>query len=200
MPSTPDHPPGARLTRDFFDRDATVVARELLGCIIRTRTADGAAAGRIVEAEAYRRDDSCSHSARGPTARNATMFGRPGGLYVYLIYGLHHCVNLVTAGDGAAVLLRGLVPVEGAAVMRLRRGEKPVDGRLGAGPGNLARALGVDRGWDGLDVTTDDAIAVYAGAPVDEAHVVAGPRVGVVGLPEDVARPWRWRVGYAVLK
>jgi DNA-3-methyladenine glycosylase len=195
-------PPSAddRLARDFFDRDATAVARDLLGRVIRTRTAEGATAGRIVEAEAYRRDDSCSHSSRGPTARNATMFGPPGGLYVYLIYGLHHCVNLVTAGDGAAVLLRGVVPVEGAAVMRRRRGERPADARLGAGPGNLARALGVDRTWDGLDVTTDDAVAVYAGAPVDEAHVVAGPRVGVVGSPEDVARPWRWRVGQAVVR
>ena len=182
-----------RLGREFFDRDVLVVARDLLGRELRTVTADGAAAGRIVEAEAYRRDDSCSHSSRGRTARTATMFGPPGGVYVYFIYGMHHCMNLVCAGDGAAVLVRALEPTEGLELMRARRGPKAPDARLCAGPGSLCRALGIDRSWDGVDAAASERLLLRAGAPTPDAAVVSGPRVGVVGRPEDVALPWRWR-------
>jgi DNA-3-methyladenine glycosylase len=185
--------PTARLGRDFFARDSLLVARDLLGRVIRTRTAEGETAGRIIETEAYRPTESCSHSSRGRTARTASMFGAPGTVYVYFIYGMHHCVNLVTAGDGAAVLLRALVPTEGVELMRARRGPKAPDARLCAGPGSLCRALGIDRAWDGLDAASDERITVYAGTPTAEADVVVGPRIGVVGRPEDVALPWRWR-------
>ena len=185
--------PTARLGRDFFARDSLRVARDLLGRVIRTRTAEGETAGRIIETEAYRPTESCSHSSRGRTARTASMFGAPATVYVYFIYGMHHCVNLVTAGDGAAVLLRALVPTEGVELMRARRGPKAPDARLCAGPGSLCRALGIDRAWDGLDAASDERITVYAGTPTAEADVVVGPRIGVVGRPEDVALPWRWR-------
>ncbi len=185
--------PADRLPRAFFERDPLVVARDLLGRVIRTEGPEGVTAGRIVEAEAYRPTDSCSHSSRGPTPRTASMFGTPGTVYVYFVYGMHHCVNLVTAGGGAAVLLRALEPTEGLALMRQRRGPKAPDGRLCAGPGSLCRALGIDRGWDGLDAVQADRIVLLAGAPVADVDVLVGPRVGVVGRPEDVALPWRWR-------
>ena len=111
----------------------------------------------------------------------------------YFIYGMHHCVNLVTAGDGAAVLLRALVPTEGVDLMRARRGPKAPDSRLCAGPGSLCRALGIDRAWDGLDAASDERIVLHAGAPLADDDVLVGPRIGVVGRPEDVALPWRWR-------
>ncbi|MEX0847867.1 MAG: DNA-3-methyladenine glycosylase, partial [Ilumatobacteraceae bacterium] len=117
-----------RLDSAFFARDATVVAPELLNTIL---VIDGIRA-RITEVEAYTQDDAASHSFRGSTRRNAVMFGPPGLLYVYLIYGMHHCINIVTgeSGDGQAVLIRGAV-IDG------------VDPRLTNGPGKLARVLGV---------------------------------------------------------
>lgn len=184
----------ARLPPDFFARDVRVLARDLLGRVLRTITPDGPTAGVIVETEAYRRDESCCHTFRGRTARNASMFGPPGTAYVYFIYGMHHCVNLVgeSAGSGCAVLLRALVPTEGLDLMRARRPKAP-DARLCAGPGSLCRALGIDRSWDGLDVTSSDRIAVLAGTALADADVLTSPRIGVVGRPEDVALSWRWR-------
>ncbi|MEX1104609.1 MAG: DNA-3-methyladenine glycosylase, partial [Ilumatobacteraceae bacterium] len=122
-----------RLDSAFFARDATVVAPELLNTIL---VIDGIRA-RITEVEAYTQDDAASHSFRGSTRRNAVMFGPPGLLYVYLIYGMHHCINIVTgeSGDGQAVLIRGAV-IDG------------VDPRLTNGPGKLARVLGVDLAWN----------------------------------------------------
>ena len=186
-----------RLPREFFARDALVVARDLLGRVIRTSTAEGVTAGRILEAEAYRPTDSCSHSSRGRTARTATMFGPPGGLYVYFIYGMHYCMNVVCEGDGAAVLIRALEPVEGLELMRERRGPKAPDAKLCAGPGSLCRALGIDRSWDGLDVVTSTAISLHEGRPTADADVLVGPRIGGVGRPEDVALEWRWRARVA---
>lgn len=187
--------PDARLPPEFFARDVRVVARDLLGRVLRAVTPDGPAAGVIVETEAYRRDESCCHTFRGRTARNASMFGPPGTAYVYFIYGMHHCVNLVgeAEGSGCAVLLRALVPTEGIDLMRERRGPKVTDARLCAGPGSLCRALAIDRTWDGLDVTTSDRVAVLAGDALPESEVLTSPRVGVVGRPEDVALPWRFR-------
>jgi DNA-3-methyladenine glycosylase len=184
----------APLPRSFFARDVRVVARDLLGRTLRTVTAEGVAAGRIIETEAYRRDESCCHTFRGRTPRNGSMFGPPGTVYVYFIYGMHHCVNLVgeAEGSGCAVLLRALAPLEGLALMRQRRGPKAPDARLTHGPGSLCRALGIDRGWDGLDATASDRIALLAGEAIGDHEVVTSPRVGVVGRPEHVALPWRW--------
>jgi DNA-3-methyladenine glycosylase len=160
------------------------VAPDLIGRLL-VRELDGMRlTGRIVEVEAYRPDDPASHSFRGPTPRNATMFGAPGHLYVYVSHGIHHCMNLTTA-DASAVLLRAIEPVDGVPEMVRRRGR--VDPRLPcAAPGRLCQALGVTRGDDGRDVTRPEGLWVAAGTPV--AKVAATPRVGLT-----VARDQPWR-------
>jgi DNA-3-methyladenine glycosylase len=141
--------------------------------------------GRIVEAEAYRPDDPASHSFRGPTPRNATMFERPGLAYVYLSYGMHHCVN-VTAGGGAAVLLRALEPIEGVEEMARRRGV--ADPRLlCSGPGRLSQALGITLVDDGTDLTRRGGMWLAAGTPV--SSVVVSTRIGITVA---VDQPWRF--------
>lgn len=156
-----------RLPPEFFARDATEVAPALLHALLVV----GGVRARITEVEAYTQDDEASHSFRGVTRRNAAMFGPPGMLYVYLIYGMHHCINIVTGGpgDGQAVLIRAAV-VDG------------VDPRLTNGPGKLARALGVDLSWNGspAEVFTD------ASTP---AVVEVTPRIGIT---KAVALPRRW--------
>ncbi|MET0145581.1 MAG: DNA-3-methyladenine glycosylase [Ilumatobacteraceae bacterium] len=178
---------GSVLGRSFFARDATVVAPELLGKVLVA----GVCAGRIVEVEAYRSDDPASHTFRGPTARNAVMFGPAGHLYVYFTYGMHHCANVVTGelGDGQAVLLRALHPLDGIAVMRRRRGGKP-DARLTDGPGKLCQALGIDRTVDGIDLCAGggDVTIVDDGTPPP-----VEPRITArIGISVATDTPWRW--------
>lgn len=175
--------------RAWFDRPATAVARDLLGA----RIAHGEVGGRIVEVEAYAGpEDLAAHSARGLTRRNRVMFGPPGHLYVYLIYGLHHCLNVVT-GPGTkpeAVLVRAVELETGLATARERRGPRVPDVRLASGPGNVARALGVDRDLDGADLLAGPVrIEPRTGA---EPRIAAGPRVGVDYAGEWARRPMRF--------
>jgi DNA-3-methyladenine glycosylase len=170
---------GRRLPISFFARDSTEVAPDLLG----KRFVVGRCHGRITEVEAYTSDDPASHAYRGRTPRNAVMFGPAGRLYVYFTYGMHHCVNVVTGhpGDGQAVLLRGVTPVQGLATMRSRRGPVP-DARLADGPGKLAQAFGLDLADNGrLAVVYDDGIDVTVPPP--------GPRIGITRA---VDWPRRW--------
>ncbi len=143
--------------------------------------------GRITETEAYTADDPASHSFRGRTERNAVMFGPPGHLYVYLSYGIHRCANVVTGadGDGQAVLIRSLDPLEGIDSMRSRRGRLP----LADGPGKLCQALGIDLDDDGVDLTAGAVRIVDDGTPPPTAPLT-GPRVGITVA---VDRPWRFR-------
>ena len=182
---------GRRLPRSFFARPSTVVAPDLLGRVVVRTLGDGTRlAGRIVEVEAYQQDDPASHSFRGPTARNAVMFGPPGFLYVYFTYGMHFCTNVVTGrvGEGSAVLLRALEPLEGIEVMRANRGVEPVR-LLCSGPARLTQALAITRAHGGEDVVRGSAIAMHEGTPVPAARIERTTRVGIRVAAD---RPWRY--------
>jgi DNA-3-methyladenine glycosylase len=176
------------LSRPWFERDAPVVAVDLLGKVIRVERDGVVTSGRIVETEAYTADDPASHSFRGRTARNAVMFGPAGHLYVYLSYGIHCCANVVTGatGDGQAVLLRAIEPLEGIDVMRRRRGREP----LADGPGKLCQALGIELTADGADLTDGAILVVDDGCPPPSDPIV-GSRIGISTATET---PWRFRV------
>jgi DNA-3-methyladenine glycosylase len=176
-----------RLGRCFYARDALEVAPDLLGKVLVV----GACAGRIVETEAYRGDDPASHSFRGPTARNASMFRRGGTLYVYFTYGMHFCANVVTgrAGDGQAVLLRAVAPLRGLDLMRERRGARR-DRELANGPGKLCQAMAIDRTFDGVDLCHHaDVCIVDDGWRPEPSSVVITPRIGIT---RGVEHSWRW--------
>lgn len=179
--------------RDWFDRSAADLARDLLGSRLVHDAADGPVGGRIVEVEAYEGpEDLAAHSSRGCTPRNAVMFGPPGHLYVYLIYGLHHCLNVV-AGPGdkpEAVLIRALEIDQGITVARRRRGPTVPDRRLASGPGNVGRALGLDRTHNGIDLVTGP-VRVEPRAR-SAPQVARGPRIGVDYAGEWAARPLRF--------
>ena len=166
-----------KLPRAFYNRDTVTVARELLGKILVHRVGETELQGRIVEVEAYLGPhDLASHSAKGLTARTQTMFGPPGHAYVYLIYGMHHCLNVVTEpeGHGAAVLLRALEPVKNLTART-------------SGPGLLSRALQIDRRHNGHDLLSAD---LYITEPTETKplKIVKRPRIGV-----DYAGTWAKR-------
>lgn len=141
------------LPPSFYERDTVAVAKDLLGCLLVHRN-ETAAMGWIVEVEAYLRDDPAAHSYRGETPRNRTMFGPAGHAYVYRIYGLHTCVNIVTGpeGTGEAVLVRALEPAGGIELMQARRGtDDPLS--LASGPGKLTQALGITMDLDGTSLS-----------------------------------------------
>jgi DNA-3-methyladenine glycosylase len=177
------------LPRDWYRRDSRVVGPELLGKVL----VHGARAGRIVEVEAYAgHEDPGSHAFRGPTPRNATMFGPPGHLYVYLSYGMHFCGNVVCDEDGVgtAVLLRALAPLTGVEEMWAARPRARVERDLCSGPGKLCQALGIDRTFDGADLVTGDRGVLVC----DDGTPPPSP-VGVstrIGLSAGVDAPWRW--------
>lgn len=172
------------LGRAFFARSVHDVAPELVGC---TLLVDGVG-GRIVEVEAYDRDDPASHGYRGPTARNRAMFGPPGHAYVYRSYGLHWCLNLVCGEEGQAeaALVRALEPTHGIDLMRERRRLDDVR-LLCAGPGRLCLALGITGAHDGRPL--DEPPFALLAAPAAKLEVVRGRRVGITRAAD---LPWRY--------
>ncbi len=179
------------LGRAFYARDALEVAPLLLGRTLVSESEAGTVTGRIVEVEAYCGPrDPASHAYRGPTQRNAVMFGPPGHLYVYFTYGMHYCANVVceSVGSPGAVLLRAVEPLAGLELMGERREVDPASLRLLArGPARLAQAFGIDRSLDGSDLVGGP---VWIGGPqVLRGDVVAGPRIGIT---KAAAEPWRF--------
>jgi DNA-3-methyladenine glycosylase len=182
-----------RATRRFFATDAESLARGLLGAtLVRTLDSGEVLRGMIVETEAYVGvRDRASHAFGGRrTPRNESMYSRPGTLYVYFTYGMHHCANIVcgTPGEPVAVLLRALEPVDGIELMRSNRGSAstrgPISDRmLCRGPGNLCRALAIDRSLDGVDLAGGAGAAVSVEisrrSPIEPARIVRGPRIGL---------------------
>lgn len=175
--------------RPWFDRPSVAVAHDLLGMRLVHDATEGRVGGRIVEVEAYQGpEDLAAHSARGRTPRNAVMFEQPGHLYVYLIYGLHHCLNVVCGpGDKPeAVLIRALALDEGLDLARARRGEAVPERRLASGPGNVGSALGVDRSLNGADLLTGPVRLEAVGGA--QQAIASGRRIGVA-----YAGPWAER-------
>jgi len=194
VPSS-DRGRGPALPRSFYLQRTLTVARRLLGKVLVHETADGLAAGRIVEVEAYRGPaDRAAHSRGGHrSARNEVMYGPPGHAYVYFIYGMHHCVNVVTQPRDVpeAVLIRALEPVAGVELMRQRRRlpDAP-EARLCRGPGALCQALGIDRTRNGADLVRGP-LRVLDRPDVAASHIARTPRIGVDYAGDDAARPWR---------
>jgi DNA-3-methyladenine glycosylase len=180
---------GIPLARSFYRRSSLEVAPALLNKVL----AVGPCRGRIVEVEAYAGPlDPASHAYRGPTARNATMFGPPGHLYVYFTYGMHFCANAVTGvpEDGQAVLLRALAPLAGIADMRQRRPAARRTTDLASGPAKLCQALGIGPEHDGTDLVRGRVRILDDGTAPPVTPGVS-TRIGITRAAD---RPWRWFV------
>lgn len=183
----------------WYAREVCEVAPDLLGAEIRVRSFEGTVTARLTEVEAYAGEiDPGSHAYRGRTARNATMFGPPGHLYVYFTYGMHYCANLVVGPEGVAraILLRAGEIVDGEALARSRRPASRTPFDLGSGPARLASALGLGRGDDGVEVRTGGRVELRVPRRRLEGWS-QGPRTGVRGPGGDGERyPWRyWLAG-----
>ncbi|MCF3963189.1 DNA-3-methyladenine glycosylase [Streptomyces fuscigenes] len=185
------------LPRSFFDRPVLEVAPDLLGRTLVAATPGGTVELRLTEVEAYDGgNDPGSHAYRGPTARNAVMFGPPGHAYVYFTYGMWFCMNVVCGPEGRAsgVLLRAGQVLSGEETARKRRLSARNDKELAKGPARLATALGIERSLDGVDlcVGPQSPLALLAGVPVPADQVRSGPRTGVGG--GGAHQPWRYWV------
>lgn len=184
---------GLILGKDFYDRETEIVARELLGTILVCRSTEGTASGMIVETEAYigEHDPAC-HAAVGRTRRTEPLYGPPGISYVYFIYGVHWCFNAVTRGKGlaSAVLVRGVEPVSGVALMRNRRGDKVKGFNLTNGPGKLCAALGIDGSLNGVPLQRGPLV-IRTGEAIGDDQVVTTPRIGITKAVD-------WPLRYAI--
>jgi DNA-3-methyladenine glycosylase len=184
-----------RVARALLARDPRAVAPDLLGKVLVHDGPDGRRSGRIVEVEAYCGPiDPGAHTYRGRTARNATMFGPAGLLYVYFTYGMHWCANVVCGdeGDGVAVLIRALAPLEGVEAMRAARGPAATRERdLCSGPAKLAQALGLHGEHDGVDLLGTGPVGLWDDGAAPPADPVQATRIG---LSAGAEHPWRWYV------
>ncbi|MGH7195485.1 MAG: DNA-3-methyladenine glycosylase [Candidatus Saccharimonadales bacterium] len=176
---------------DFLNGAASAVAPRLLGCQLIRQINGQTVRGIIVESEAYDQSDPASHSYRGQTPRTAPMFGPSGHAYVYFTYGMHYCLNVVVgaANYGAAVLIRALEPIEGLALMRLKRGSKITnDTNLCNGPAKLCQAFGIDKSLNGHDLN-HAPLKLIIKPPLDQLIITTTTRIGI---SRNQDTPWRF--------
>lgn len=165
--------------REFYAKPTVHVAKNLLGQILYHYTPEGMVSGKIIETEAYLQNDPACHASRGMTKRNEAMFGSPGLAYVYLIYGIYACFNIVTfkEGVGEAVLIRALEPLEGVALMQKNRQKEKLKD-LCSGPAKLVQALGI-----GLEHNKQDLIKGFLGIKkrekIKEEDIITTTRIGI---------------------
>jgi DNA-3-methyladenine glycosylase len=190
MQKVPEH--SLKLPRDFYAQPVLEVARQCIGKVLVSRTSEGEAAGRIVEAEAYRGPlDLAAHSSRGLTKRTAAMFGPPGHAYIYLLYGVSWALNLVAASEGEphAVLIRALQPVRGIELMARRRNKPTVSRELTNGPGKLTQALAITGALYGADLCGEE---LFLQEPEQRPRLIGRSR----RINVEYAGPWAdklWR-------
>lgn len=188
-----------KLSRNFYLRDDVVaISRDLLGKVLCTQIAGALSKMIITETEAYAGvSDKASHAYSGKrTKRTELLFGDGGIAYVYLCYGIHHLFNVVTNKNDVphAVLIRAGEPLSGTDLMLQRRGKTKLDKTLLAGPGSLAKALGITTGHSGLSLMNGQIWIEDHGTDIDDDSVTPGPRVGVDYAGEDALRPYRFRI------
>lgn len=171
----------------FLNQDATTVARKLLGCELVCEVDGGTIRVRIVETESYDQADAASHSYRGKTARTDVMFGPSGHLYVYFTYGMHYCSNVVTGqdGEGSAVLIRAVEPLEGAGILERRRGKAGKE--VTNGPAKLCQALGIDTTLNGHDLR-NSPVRLVTGHVYSDEQITRTTRIGISRAKEDLRR------------
>ncbi len=189
----------AKLSFSYFqNQDVNALAIDLLGKYLFTSINGQVTGGIIVETEAYKGiEDKASHAYGGRfTNRTQTMFETGGLSYVYLCYGIHHLFNVVTAPKGVphAVLIRGLEPIEGLEIMLERRGMSVLKPNLTAGPGALAKAMGIDKGLNAKDLLGDEIWLEDRGVHFAEHQIIASPRVGVAYAADHALLPWRYYI------
>lgn len=167
------------LSTEFFSNDTVSVAKRLLGCYLISETKEGRTIGKILETEAYLQNDPANHAFKGQSKRNAIMFGEAGFSYIYKIYGLYHCFNVVTnqKGVGEAVLLRALEPVEGIELMKKRRGIDEVK-KLANGPARLTIAMGIPFSANGYNLSKPP-IYLAAGEQISAGDIITTKRIGI---------------------
>ncbi len=177
------------LCRELYEDDTLTLARFLLGKVLVHYSPEGLTAGMIVETEAYRQGDPACHASRGMTQRNAMMFGPAGNAYVYLVYGIYCCFNVVGGkeGVGEAVLIRALEPLVGLDLLYKRRAKARKVTDLMSGPGKLCAAMAISREHNGLALL-EKPLFIATGNAVDDNDIACAPRIGI-----SQARDKEWR-------
>ena len=177
--------------RSFFERPAEIVARELLGAKLHRIIRGKELVGRIVETEAYHEDEPACHAYNGKTERNAPLFGEAGRSYVYFTYGMHYCFNVVTGdpGEGAAVLVRALEPIDGTNEMRKRRKKAQHEHDLTSGPAKLCQAMNIARAESDMDLLERGGLFLTKGKLRKDETVAVTTRIGITRARE---YPWRF--------
>ncbi|CAN5123332.1 DNA-3-methyladenine glycosylase [soil metagenome] len=188
-----------KLHVSFYDRDDVVlIAKELIGKIVVTNIDGIITSGRIVETEAYvAHVDKASHAYGGKrTNRNEHMYAQPGSAYIYICYGMHQMLNVVTNKKDIpdAVLIRGIEPIEGIEIMLLRTGKNVPDPGLTRGPGNVGKALGIDKSHSGSMLTDNQIFLVNDGKVINENEIGISGRIGVASAENDALLPYRFYI------